>query len=59
MAVFYTWAHLAGFGGWQWQAIILGCAFGLLFLYAAVSGRSPRRLEEWLGKRQPPVDGAP
>ncbi len=39
---------------WARQEAVLGLAFGALFLYAAIAGRSPRWLEQWIGGRMPP-----
>ena len=42
-------------GVWARQEAVLGLAFGALFLYAAIAGRSPRWLEQWIGGRTPPA----
>jgi hypothetical protein len=46
-------------GAWAREGALLGLAFGALFLHAAVTGRSPRWLEERIGGRAPPPDAAP
>ncbi len=44
-------------GAWARQEAVLGLAFGALFLYAGIAGRSPRWLEQWIGGRTPPEAG--